>query len=282
MKSGIRIVVVAALGAVVAGASAQTIGSFALNHGGSSYGEQNLIGAGTATNAGLADFRLGAAPDHLFQNWWWYNTNQLTREYALGNQVSGSSSGNHARIVYTESGGPSLPNALLFDLEYTLTQVSSELAVVQIGWKVHNLSNTTLAVNFFSYTDFDLNNTGGDDSGLFIAPNQMQISDASAYQAGLIASSTGLVGWEQGPYASIRNKLTNASLDNLANATTPFGPGDWTGAFQWNFTLAANGTSGGADQRVGSLVKYVAVPEPASMLALAAGVGVLLRRRRRA
>src|SRR3990167_8277498 len=48
-------------------------------------------------------------------------------------------------------------------------------------------------LNFFSYTDFDLNNTGGDDRGVFIAPNQMQISDASAYQAGIIASSTGLV-----------------------------------------------------------------------------------------
>lgn len=264
-------------------ASAQTIGSFTLTSGTATYSERNLIGMNNRSDGGLADFSIGNGPDNMFQNWWWYHTNSSAREASLGTQTFGVSNGNSARIVYVQNGGPNLQNTLQFDLEYTLTQVTSQTAVVQIVWKVHNLAEVSQDISFFSYADFDVAGTAGGDTGTFTAPNQFTIDD-SGYSASYIASSTGLVAAEQAGFSSILTRLTDSDQDNLVNGPNSFGPGDWTGGFQWNFTLQANGTPNGADQFVGTVIKVIdtPVPEPASMIALAVGAaGILARRRNR-
>ena len=269
---------------LVVGAHAQTIGNFTLTHGTATYSEGNLIGANNRADGGLAVFKtLAGGPNNMFQNWWWYHTDTSAREASLGQQVFGTASGNSARIVYLQNGGPTTPQSLQFDIEYTLTEVATATALVQIVWKVHNLANVAQDLSFFAYSDFDLDGTFGDDSGAFQSPNQFNITDGSSAYATLTASGTGLAGWEQGSFSGIRDRLTNAVQDNLVNAPANFGPGDWTGAFQWNFNLAANGAPGGADQQVGTLLKLVhnPVPEPASMFALAIGAASLVARRRR-
>ncbi|MCB8931844.1 MAG: PEP-CTERM sorting domain-containing protein [Fimbriimonadaceae bacterium] len=269
--------------ALVGIASAQTISDFTLTSGTASYSERNLQGPNNGTDLGLADFSIGGAPDNMFQNWWWYHTATTAREAGLGEQTFGVSNGNSARLVYVQNGGPNLPDTLQFDLEYTLTQLTSQSAAVQIVWKVHNLANVAQEMSFFSYADFDVAGSASGDTGTFTAPNQFTIDD-SGYSASYIASSTGLVGAEQGAYASILGRLTDSDQDTLINGPGSFGPGDWTGGFQWDFTLAANGTPNGADQFVGTVVKVIntPVPEPASMIALALGAsGILARRRKR-
>lgn len=272
--------------ALFAVGSAQTINSFSLSHGGWTYSENNLISDGTGSDSGSANFTNQFGVDNMFQNWWWFNTDNSGREFALGNQVSGSTtSASSARLVYVEDAGPNSPDALQFDLEYTLTSLpGGTSALVQIGFKIHNLSNTAQHLHFFSYSDFDLNGTSGDDSGTFIAPNQFQLTDANpAVFGGLVASVSNLTGWEQSTFSSLRNKLTDTDIDVLDNATSPLS-GDLTQGFVWDITLAANGSANGADQFVGSLVKYVnnPVPEPTTLAVFGiAAVGMLAKKRRR-
>ena len=65
---------------------------------------------------------------------------------------------------------------------------------------------------------------------------------------------------------------------DLNNSGSPFGPGDYTGAFQWRVELAPAGSLG--DTFTSSIVKRVeVVPEPAAVLLLAVGLGLLWRRR---
>lgn len=265
--------------------SAQTIDSFTLNHGGWTYEERDLIGDGDRTGGGEADFENQFGVDNMFQNWWWFGTDANGRENALGNQVNSSTTASSARLVYLEDAGPNAPDALLFDIEYTLTSLpGGTTAIVQIGWKVHNLSNTAQTVRFFSYSDFDLNESNGDDTGTFIAPNQFTLVDGNPLvSGGLVASVSLLNGWEQGQFSNLRDKLSDADIDSLSNSTSPLGPTDLTNGFSWEFTLAANGAANGGDQMVGSLVKYVnnPVPEPTTMAVMAIAAGGLLARRRR-
>lgn len=287
MKTHRYVAATAASFALFTVGSAQTVDSFSLTHGGWTYSESGLISDGTDEDAGSTNFENQFGVDNMFQNWWWFNTDNTGREFALGNQVSGgTTSSSSARLVYVEDAGPNAPDALQFDIEYTLTSLpDGNSAIVQIGFKIHNLSDSEQHVRFFSYSDFDLNETAGDDSGTFIAPNQFSISDGNPLVfGGLVASVSGLNGWEQSTFSELRDKLDDDDIDTLSNATSPFGPTDMAHGFVWDLTLAANGSANGADQFVGSLVKYVnnPVPEPSTIAVLGvAAAGLLAKRRRR-
>jgi hypothetical protein len=255
---------------------------FTITHGGWTYSETDLAGDGTRSGGGTGDFIDPFGTDHMFQNFWWYSTPFTGRELALGNLVNLQVGTNSARVTYQEDNGPNGPGALTFDFEYTLHQLSGGTGVVQIGWKIHNNSNQTVPVRFYSYTDFDLGGTAGGDTGTYTPDGQFDIVDG-AVSAGLLASGTFFSGWEQALWPSTRAKLTDADFDVLNNGTSPLGPDDLAHAFSWETELLPNGSSGGRDQMVGSLIKFVnsPVPEPASLAALAIGAAALLRRRRK-
>jgi hypothetical protein len=89
-----------------------------------------------------------------------------------------------------------------------------------------------------------------------------------------IASGANLVGYEVGTFGVTRPKLTNASVDNLANSVATY-PADFAGAYQWRMVLRP-GQSADGWVNLG-----VNVPEPASMIALGAGLAGLIGLRRR-
>ncbi|HRF59062.1 MAG TPA: PEP-CTERM sorting domain-containing protein [Fimbriimonadaceae bacterium] len=261
----------------VASASFAIVDSFVLNHNGATYSEGNLRLPGTNSNNGLANFSTSNGIDNLAQNWWWFRFTGDGREFALSNQVfSQQDSPSTIRLVYRE-------RDVIFDLQYTLTALNPNHARVQIGFKIENLRNTPVGVDFFSYTDYDLNNTAGDDTGQFVGPNYMTVTDGASPTWGTLTASAGsLIGWEMRDYPNLVGRLSNNQITNLNNGADA-GPNDWTGAFQWRVDLTPPSTGGFGNQFVGSLVKeiYNPVPEPASLLALAGGLGLLVARRRR-
>ncbi len=77
-------------------------------------------------------------------------------------------------------------------------------------------------------------------------------------------------------FANIRGLLTDNSITNLNNTGLPFGPGDFTGAFQWTVTLAP----GEAFTATASMtVTYIPAPSALALLGLGGLIGCGRRRR---
>ncbi len=271
--------VCAALAALVfmGPALGDVIDDFSIVDGGVTYAEREINRNG-GSGSGSADFIVGGT-DHLFQNWWWFRAGGMTSERALANQVHGAvTSPNSASLIYHEA--VEGHGTLEFRFDYTVTEtIPGTAGLVQIAYSIRNLMNQATELNFFSYTDYDLNGTASDDQATIGgASNHRQRIFESGFEAMVIASATSLSGWEIADFADIRNALTDGDIDDLANMTSPFGPGDYTGAFQWSVDLSPAGSLG--DTLTGSLTKSVTIPEPASLALLSLGGLALIRRRR--
>lgn len=265
-----------ALGATAGLAMGQV--GFTITDGDSSYGiAASGLGAPggninrTGTGGGFAANFLvdGSATDHLFQNWWWYRVGNGTREHAFSNFVSQSSGGaNNHTLNYAEVDGVSA----------SINYVIQDPGVGAIVTQRVVLTNTSTAgpqtVNLFNYADFDVGGTAGSDSAVMTGANLMRITDVGGSFAefeGVGASAFQVTG-----FATLRTLLSNAVVDNLNNTGLPFGPGDWTGAFQWSFTL----NPGESVTVIERLSVNTAVPTPGAAALLGLGGLAGLRRRR--
>lgn len=270
-----KIILLAVVGAFGVSALAQT-SSFTLTDGPWTYAERVITGARTGTGGGSADFTNGT--DNLFQNWFWYRSTGDTREYALSNQTSfNQPAANVAQLQYVE------PNAaggrLIFDLTYTLTSIGATSAVTVIDILV--TSSGSNDAHLFPYIDYDLAGSTSNLATLQSFGNTggaMQVTHTSGNFGWfeIQAPGGGVSGWEIAAFANVRTKLSNTTVDNLSNSGSPFGPGDFTGAFQWSMQM-----SDGQQAHLRVIKGINAVPEPGTLLAIGAGLAALAARRRR-
>lgn len=259
--------------------SAQT-DSFTLNDGIASYAERNLFGGRTASSSGQGEYRVRGIQSPV-QNWWWYRAGEDSREFALSNQVSFEQlNPNFVTLTYDEPVTGVGDDTLRFVLSYELTQLDAITARLFIGFGITNLSAVPIQLSFFSYFDVDLASTALDDSAVVSGEaNEVQtVSDGAALASmDYIASTRRLVGYEMGSYNGILSNLSNGTATNLTNSGSPFGPGDWTGAFQWDVDIAPGDVT-----FIGSITKQITVvPEPSSLLALSIGMLIARRLRKR-
>jgi hypothetical protein len=219
-----------------------------LTDGDSQFVLRNIEGARLTSSGGSADLITGVGADdteHMFQSWFWYRTPGDSREYALSNRVmGGGGGGNSNRLVYIEPANDGqIENALLVEIEYTLTDLSTpgaDRALLQIGFRLRNLTDSNLNVQFYAYNDLDLAGSTNETAVLVGSDNNGQVvtDPSTGDRAFFIVSGTNQFRWGIDDFSDLRLLLTDGDTDDLPNATSPFGPDDYTGGHQWGVTLA--------------------------------------------
>ena len=234
----------------------------------------------TATAGPSANLRSTgpAGTNHMFEMWWWYRLAGDNREFNLGNAATSVTIGSSIlRMTFNQ------PNFSAV-LQYQVVSTGVDSGFLRSTLSITNTSGAAISLSLFNYTDLDVNNTAAGDSAVQLAPNFMRVSDpATTYT--LAFSGVGADAYQVGSWPSIRNLLTNNVVDNLNNTGLPFGPGDYTAAFQFGAPSPTGAPGGiviepGFTSSVIATVSITNVPTPGAVALMGLG-GLLVSRRRR-
>lgn len=228
-------------------------------------------------DGGEANFSANeGTTDHVFQNWWWFRVDNVdTREYALSGLTSQSYVGAVATLTFTE------PEGIDFTLVYTITDLGGNSATLVASLTALNNSGRAMDLNLFNYVDYDVGGSFGNDSATLLgpAPNaRMRITDGGGPDFTEFLG-VGFPAWEVDTWANVSGRLADGFINNYSNTGLPFGPADWTGAYQWRIRQLRAGQSVTVVE--GLSINTGAVPEPATLLALGPALAALAARRRR-
>jgi PEP-CTERM motif len=227
------------------------------------------------SSAGMYQWTVNGL-NNLNQQWFWFRAGSGPQ--APINSISSA--------VYSQSAANTLDTTYAnasysVEISYLLSggAVGSQTADIAEGVTIHNLTASPLSFSFYQYSDFNLLDTPGGDS--------VVMDGSSAYQSkGDTSIAEGIINPTASYYEANYTGGTSSTLYKLNNVNDlalgdvgSAGPGDVTWAFQWDFTIPANGTQIISKDK--ELDIYV-VPEPATVALVALGFTVILLRRRRA
>lgn len=228
-----------------------------------------------STTPGLCNFMpdgVGGS-DHMYQNWWWMydmTSGVVPFTWPAGEEYNGNTAqltggggglGWRMTVVLTDGDNPG---------EATLT----ETVVFMNG------TNGLLGLDLYAYSDIDAGGTSSGDEAVLV-DDEIVVTDTElgafatvGYAAELQMPFPLVTSYQVGEYSDVRDLLSGSSPVDLDNSGLPFGPGDFTGAFQWSTSLAPH------CQATFTRTTTLGVPEPTTMVLMLAGA-VLLRNRRR-
>jgi hypothetical protein len=232
--------------------------------------------AATTTNANIGDATMsGDTPgtDQLFDNAWFWRLANDTREFQFSQTgVVENALGNTGSRTWAN---PALGGQFSAVLNLTLTDgVIANQAILQQSMVITNTSGTVLNMSVFNFLDADVAGSIGGDTAAFAGPNNMQVTDSLGQF--IQFEGVGANAFQAAAFPALGNLLVDAAVTNLNNSGIPFGPGDWTGAYQWNIQLG----TGQSITIVENISINMQIPGPGA-LALLGVAGMLGRNRRR-
>jgi hypothetical protein len=190
--------------------------------------------ANTAT-AGTANFRVAGATstDHLYHTWWWWRLHTDAREFALHNGTATQPApvavfaGRNATLTW-----PSVDSRnLRAQLALTLASAGAAGAVLVQRLTVTNNTGAPIRLNLFAYVDID-------QCGFFanlataVRANTQRITDPMCSTVGQVYAP-GAHHHLVASFPAVRQRLLDTVADVLDDSGLPYGPGDYTSAFQW-------------------------------------------------
>lgn len=182
------------------------------------------------------------ADDQVYSAGFWYRTGQDTQEYPVTSAIPDSQvyAGNLATLTYTDVGGRGLFSAEVF--------INIQESMGDDPGIIYSLQMTPLdgasTVDIFFYADPDMDGGSDNDSSYF---NDMGggewglvVSDQTCMEMFAITRVADVQGYtfadsyQATPYDNLLGLLNDSLQTDLDNSGLPFGPGDYTAAFQYS------------------------------------------------
>jgi len=190
----------------------------------------NLTGVGTG--------------DYLFEDGWWFRVSGDTQEFFFPAPTTTTCGGATGTITWTDVNGRGLFSATN---TLTLSSAAAGMGQLTLTMSITNLTGSPLVITLFHGADFDVNGTAGTDSATLLNANDyIRITDATAGFAEYRAFNPSAIAFMVRPFAAatdVFGLLGDTSPTNFDNSGLPFTNADFTGAFQWNLNIPANGTA---------------------------------------
>lgn len=222
--------------------------------------------------------------DHLNYQWLWYRVGtgpELAFDSANFSTVSVTQPfSNFILATYTDS-----VNQFTIDVQWLLVGglPGSGLADLHTIVTLNNINSNVealpLDLAIFQYSDFDLNNTPGNDTIEIIGPGNYdharQYDDSTLVHETVVSPTPGIYIADLIDGSNdLLPLLNDGSMTNFTpNIPGPVGPGDASWLFGWTASLAPGDTlSFGKDQSI--------VPEPATLALFASGIVLIASRKR--
>jgi hypothetical protein len=214
--------------------------------------------------------------NQMFQQWFWVRVGATGGEHDLSFLDAApvvAAAGRTLDLTYTTA-------TFSVDVLYTLTGGAAGTHTSDIAESINitNLTGSALDFHFFQYSDFDLNGITTGQTATLVNANAVQQSGAGGLVMSETVATPSPTHHEMGIWNTTLASLQDGAPTTL-NDVSSAGPGDVTWAFQWDASIAGNGSLIiSKDKRLSSVV-----PEPASILGLGTVlflIGTKLRRKR--
>ena len=191
------------------------------------------------------DFEIGGT-DMTWSVWWYYRIDGDAQETKFPQPDSATYVGNTATLSWADVDGRGLFSA---ELVHVLDEESASGATLTNTMTLTNISLAAIDLNLFQYADFDTAGASGDEASLNNDPDYIALIDNATANPINTAEirAAGNINYQVTIYSTtdptaLREFLNDTAVDDLDNTGLPFGPADFTGAFQWDSNVPLNGS----------------------------------------